>query len=879
MIDPPTERPVRAPSTRTRIGAALGAPIAALAASLIVLGKPGTPFLFFYPAVAVAAWYGGVASGVVAALLSVVFADYYFFPPYRSFGVPTGNDALVITVFLTSALIISRVSGVHRGTQAKADLLARQLTARAEELQGELEAGQRLTEELEATNEELAATNEQLEAANEYEAQRGHLFTLAASLARAVTPNDVAGIVFREGLAAAGADGGSVGVVVDDPAGERHVTMLHSAGYGEETMAAFQQFPLVPGRPVSDAIISGAPVLIGSLREWEARYPSTYPAVATLGYESFAAVPVMIAGKAVAAISFSFRGPRAFNAGTVAFLETLASVSGQALERARAFDAEHRAHERTSLIVESVTDGFVALDRDMRYTYVNRRAAEMWNRSTDELLGRTPAEVFADVEGIERSPSVVALARVLADRTPAAVEHFSVALRRWIELRAYPSGEGGVVAFFQDITARRRAQDASSFLADASQLLGSSTDYRETLTNLAHAAVPRLGDWCAVDVLRDPGSTQWPPALDRVAVVHQDPAKIALGAELTAAYPTDWTQQGGFPGVIRTGTPFYIPEVTDAMLMAGARDARHLELLRALQFRSIMVVPLTARDRVLGAMTLCMTESGRTYDEADLALAQDLARRAGAAVDAARLLRDAELANAAKTEFLRTISHELRQPINATISFLELWELGVRGPLDDQLRDDLARMQRNQRHLQRLIEDLLSFTRLDAGQLTIGRQAVPMREVLTSLESIMAPQMEAAGLTFEIAACSPDLELVGDQGRVVQIGVNLLTNALRATAAGGRVRIECARDGDATVIVVSDTGIGIPADRLDHIFSPFTQLGRALNAPKEGAGLGLAISRGLAEVMGGSLTATSAVGIGSTFVLRLPAAEQAVTRR
>lgn len=873
MIDSPTERPVRAPSLRTRIVAALGAPIAALAASLVVLGKPGTPFLFFYPAVAVAAWYGGVASGVVAGLLSVLFADFYFIPPFRVLAVPTGNDALISSVFLVSAVVISRVSGVHRGAQAKAYILARQLTARAEELQGELEAGQRLTEELEATNEELAATNEQLEAANEYESQRAHLLTLAASLARAVTPDDVASIVFREGLAAAGADAGSVGLVVDDTAGGRQVTMLHSTGYGAETAAAYYQFPLVPGRPVSDAIISGAPVLIGTLREWEARYPSTYPAVATLGYESFAAVPVMIAGKAVAAISFSFRGPRAFNAGTVAFLETLASVSGQALERARAFDAEHRAHERTSLIVESVTDGFVAFDRELRYTYVNRRAAQMWNRPPEELLGRTPQEAFADVEGFERSPTVAALARVLADRTPIATEIFSFALRRWIELRVYPSGEGGVVAFFQDITARRRAQDASSFLADASQLLGSSTNYRETLTNLARAAVPRLGDWCAVDVLRDPSDTQWPPMLDRVAVVHQDPAKIALGAELTAAYPTDWSQESGLPGVIRTGTPFYIPDVTDPMLVRGAKDARHLELLRALQFRSIMVVPLTARDRVLGAMTLCMTESGRTYDEADLALAEDLARRAGAAVDAARLLRDAELANATKTEFLRTISHELRQPINATISFLQLWDLGVRGPLDDQLRDDLARMQRNQRHLQRLIEDLLSFTRLDAGKLTIAREPVVVKDVLASLESIMAPQMDAARLTFEIAECPPDLKMLGDQGRIVQIGVNLLTNALRATAAGGRVRIECARDEGSTVMVVSDTGVGIPADRLDHIFSPFTQLGRALAAPKEGAGLGLAISRGLAEVMGGSLTATSAVGIGSTFVLRLPAAE------
>jgi signal transduction histidine kinase len=472
------------------------------------------------------------------------------------------------------------------------------------------------------------------------------------------------------------------------------------------------------------------------------------------------------------------------------------------------------------------------------------------------------------VDGIERSPVLATFRSVTAQRTPASIETYAPTLRRWIELRAYPSGDGGIVAFFQDITARRRAQDASSFLAEASRLLGSSTDYTDTLTNLARAAVPRLGDWCAVDVVRDPQLSQWPPTLDRVAVVHPDPAKIALGAQLTSEYPTDWTQSSGLAGVLRTGKPMYLPTITDEMVAAGAMDARHLELLRALQFRSVMVVPLVARDRVLGAVTLCMTESDRHYDESDLALAEDLARRAGAAVDTATLLRDTERANAAKTECLRTISHELRQPINATVAFLQLWELGVRGPLSDQQRDDVARVQRNQRHLLALIEDLLSFTRLDAGKLTVSSEVVSMPEILASLDSMFARQREGSA-TLDIVPCDPDLGVIGDRARITQIGVNLLTNAFRATASGGRIRVECVREPGRVSLVVSDTGVGIPADQLDHIFSPFTQLGRSLNAPKEGAGLGLAISRGLAEAMAGSLTVTSAVGVGSTFVLSL----------
>ncbi len=865
------EEPLRPVSPAARALAAIGAPLAALLVSLLLdMGHGETPFLIFYPAVAIAAWYGGVTSGVVASVLSVALADWFLIEPAHSFIIPTGRDTLVAGVFLASAFAISRMSGAHREARATAERLAGELSERALALEAELVAGQTVTEELEATNQELAATNEELEAANEYEAQRGHLFSLAASLARASTPDEVASVMFREALAAVGADAGSIGMVSDDGTGERTVTLLHSAGYSDAAASAYQHFPLTTGRPFSDAIIAGTPVLIGTEREWKERYPETFPAIAGLGYEAFAVVPVAIGGRTVAAISFSYPGPRTFSTTTVEFLETLASVSGQALERSRAFEAERRERDRANVIVESITDGFVAFDADFRFSYVNRRAAELWKRAPSELIGRTPFEVFSEVPGIEQSVTMTMYARVLATRKSETNEAYSPTLRRWIESRSYPAADGGIVAFFSDITARRRAQDASSFLAEASRLLGSSINYADTLTNLARAAVPRLGDWCAVDVLRDASSTLWPPALDRVAVVHEDPEKIALGAQLTEEYPTDWSQETGMPSVLRNGTSFFLPGITDEMLVAGAKDARHLGFLRALQFSSIMIVPLIARGRVLGTVTLCMTESGRTYDDADLSLAEDLARRAGTAVDTARLLRDADLANAAKTEFLRTISHELRQPINATVSFLELWEMGLRGTLSTELREDLARMQRNQRHLLALIEDLFSFTRIDAGKLTILREPVLMRDVLASLDAIMSAEMATRQVGFEVVPCGEDLQLPGDQARLVQIGVNLLTNAMRATAEGGRVRVECDSDGEAVSLIVSDTGVGIPPDRLEDIFSPFTQIGRSLNAPKEGAGLGLAISRGLAEAMGGSLTATSAVGVGSTFVLRLP---------
>lgn len=242
---------------------------------------------------------------------------------------------------------------------------------------------------------------------------------------------------------------------------------------------------------------------------------------------------------------------------------------------------------------------------------------------------------------------------------------------------------------------------------------------------------------------------------------------------------------------------------------------------------------------------------------------------ASAPVDNARLLRDADAANTVKTEFLRTVSHELRQPLNAMRGYIDLWRLGLRGEVSPSMQEDLDRLSRNQEHLQVLIEDLLSFTRLEAGKLEV--ECVPVRVAATfdTIDAMMRPQMQERKVAFSYDACDTTLEVIGDEARIVQILVNLLTNAMRATPAGGRVTLACVADAEAVTVTVSDTGVGMPEDKLESIFSAFTQLGRSLNAPKEGAGLGLAISRGLAEAMGGSLTVESVVGEGSTFSLRV----------
>jgi PAS domain S-box-containing protein len=546
--------------------------------------------------------------------------------------------------------------------------------------------------------------------------------------------------------------------------------------------------------------------------------------------------------------------------------EDLQATAAQLEERTE--DAE--AARRTTLaIVEAVTDGFVAFNHELRFTYVNERASAMWGVAPEALLGKTPNDVFS---AMDRSPFLALLHTVRRTGRAETLEGYSTSLRAPIELRVYPSSGGGLVVFFADLSEQRRRDAAATFLAEASRVLASSNDYQTTLTNLATAAVPHLGDWCAVDVLQDPDGAAWPPTIERVAVVHQDPEKMQLATTLTTEFPQDWAADSGIPRVVRTREPLFVADVTDEMLAGGAQNDAHLALLLALHIRSVIVVPLIARNRVLGTLTLVMAESERRFTNADLALAVDLGQRAGVALDNARLLRDADEANEAKTGFLRTISHELRQPLNAIRGYIDLWRFGLRGDITPVMKDDIDRLTRNQEHLATLIEDLLSFTRLDAGKLEVEHVPVSIDSAFTALEAMVTPQMAAHGVAFTYEHCAPDVAALGDEDRIIQVCLNLLTNAMRATEAGGRVSLACAAEADVVTITVTDTGVGIPAEKLDAIFAPFMQLGRALNAPKEGAGLGLAISRGLAEAMGGTLTAASTPDVGSTFSFRLPRA-------
>jgi len=406
------------------------------------------------------------------------------------------------------------------------------------------------------------------------------------------------------------------------------------------------------------------------------------------------------------------------------------------------------------------------------------------------------------------------------------------------------------------------SEQRQGLMAEAGRVLSSSLDYKATVARVAELAVPSLADGCAVDLVVD-------GKIKRLAVAHADPEKLQLVHDMDLRIHPSLSDVTGIPTVIRSGEPRCIPVVTDAELKSLARDAEHLAQLRALGIHSAMIVPVTTRGMVLGALTLVGCSPARSFTEADFNLAQALGRRAAVAIDNARLYRAARDANELKTNFIATMSHELRTPLTTIIGFQELLAEGANGPVSDAQKEPLQRIKVSAMRLLSLIEEILLFARLEAGQEVLRQEAFPAKRVVDEVIAFALPSATERNLKLREDKIEPGLALESDFAKVRRILITLVMNALKFTSKGEVVVRAYAHD-EGIVFEVQDTGIGIEAASIGRIFDPFWQADQTKTRRSGGSGLGLSVVRRLVQLLGGEVWVDSTPSKGTTFRVSLP---------
>jgi signal transduction histidine kinase/ActR/RegA family two-component response regulator len=405
------------------------------------------------------------------------------------------------------------------------------------------------------------------------------------------------------------------------------------------------------------------------------------------------------------------------------------------------------------------------------------------------------------------------------------------------------------------------------FLVEAGELLSSSLDYQSTLGRLTGLLVPRMADYCAVH-LDGVG-------IDKLPLAHVDPAKVETLHELYRSFPLPKDSPYSYQRVIQTGEPF-IADIDDAVLDAIARSARHAELLRAINPCSMIVVPLRVQGAMFGALTLGYSVSRRHYDEGDLVLASEVARRAAVAIDNARLYEASqrersrvEAATRAKDEFVAMVSHELRTPLNSILGWLHM----LRGDTLSEERRMAAMdvIERNAEAQSKLVADLLDISRIITGKIRIIPSQVDFAGLVELAIEGVRPAAEAKRIRLDVTIDPDSPALRADGERLQQVVWNLLVNAVKFTPKNGLVRVTLRRVESELELIVEDNGEGIAPDFLANVFESFRQYDGSATRSHGGLGIGLSIAKHIVELHGGAIAASSeGRGRGATFTVRLP---------
>ena len=552
------------------------------------------------------------------------------------------------------------------------------------------------------------------------------------------------------------------------------------------------------------------------------------------------------------------------------------------LERRRGEEELRESEERFRRLSEASIEGIIIHDRGVVLD-VSNRFATMFGYAVEDLVGRNvldflPAPDWKEVilervrSGSEQPYEMVGVRKdgtrisveIHARRTAFHGRDARVAAVRDITERKLL--ERQTMQLMQEQAARAAAETAgqrAEFLAEASRVLGTSFDYETTLETLAHLAVPRLSDFCTVDMVEGDG------VFRRLGIAHAVEGGEALLRRLDSFTVEDLTERHPLIRVLLSGEPVLVREIPEGAIeeigMAPERAATLLEL----DPHSLVCVPLKSARRVIGAVTLVSSISGRRYDADDLALVEELARRASLAVENARLFREAQAATGARDEMLGVVAHDLRNPLHTIIMASDLvMELPADGTIANARRS-VEMIRRAADRMNRLIQDLLDVKRIESGRLTVDPHPTSAHAVVAEAVEMLRPLASGNSLTLavDVPADLPRAQI--DAPRVHQVLSNLVGNAIKFTPAGGTITIRADATDEEVRISVVDTGPGITPEQLPHLFGRYWQ---ANQRDRRGIGLGLAIAKGIVEAHNGRIWVASTPGEGSRFTFTLPRA-------
>ena len=619
---------------------------------------------------------------------------------------------------------------------------------------------------------------------------------------------------------------------------------------------AFEKFPMPRNTAVFEPTFSGTGVVRSADIRKDPRYGRSAPyhgmPPGHLPVVSYLAVPVVSrSGEVMGGLFFGHEDVGVFTENEEQIVVALAAQAAVGIDNARLYDAMVRSEARYKAL---------ALAASTRQT--------IWGAAPDR-----PLEWMERVHPDDRERAAETWQRAAEAREPFREEYRvrdDDGTHHWLDVRGVPvlRPDGSVVEWvgtLTDVDEERTASDHLRFLAEASDLLASSLDYETTLQTVTQLAVRAIADWCTVDIVDDDGSYR------RLAVAHVDPAKVEMALELQRRYPPK-PETSAVARVLRTGKTEWLSEIPRELIEQNAVDDEHRTILRELGLQSYIAVPLTAHGRVLGAMTFVLShESGRRFRQSDVSLAEELARRAGVAIENARLFSAANEANRAKDEFLATLSHELRTPMTAVLGWARMLKMGL---TPDESVDAVDAIEKSASVQMQLIEDILDMSRIMAGKLRIETSPVDIRAVVDAALTTVRPTAEMKGIEIITSHAASLPQVVGDANRLQQVVWNLLTNAVKFTSRGGTILVRVAQTKEGVCLTVRDSGMGIDPAFLPHVFERFRQADSSTTRAHGGIGIGLTIVRYLVEMHGGTIVAESeGLGRGATFRVELPAME------